>query len=60
MNTLILISAWILIIAQIVDILLIPFLFGKPREPYSASNYIGILCVSILVILVSGRVIGWW
>ncbi len=60
MNTTVLICAWILLVAQIIDIIVIPFFFGKPRTPHSASSYIGTLIVSVLVILVSGRIIGWW
>jgi len=56
----ILILAWFLLGVAVLEILGGPFSIGKPREPYSASGYMVNLIIFTLLILLAGRVIGWW
>lgn len=37
-----------------------PFVIGKERKPYSASNYLFELSWAISVFVVVGRIFGWW
>ena len=37
-----------------------PFMIGKERKPATADVYVIQLLISGLVIIVSGRVLGWW
>ena len=37
-----------------------PFSIGEPREDYAASNYVITVAQLITVVLLAGRIIGWW
>ena len=60
MESMLRISAWFLISMVLINIIGNPFFIGKKREPYSATTYIIGLIVIIPIVLVAGRVLGWW
>ena len=60
MDILILVIAWIIVIWQILIIFIGPFIIGKPREPLEATEYVSALFLGAALILVCGRIIGWW
>lgn len=52
--------AWTLIAIHFFNLIMEPFLYGKPREPYGKMTWIaGILGLG-LYIPILGRVLGWW
>jgi hypothetical protein len=60
MDLLVDISAAFYLFAVVVSVVLKPFDIGKPREPYTASAYMATLATSVMVIIMIGRIWGWW
>ena len=60
MTTLVIICSWYLLIAAIIEAIFGPFQIGKPRKDYSALSYVVSLSVIGSIIIIVGRVFGWW
>lgn len=54
------IVAWIAVSGSAFVVILMPFLFGKARDPYNYASWIGETIQAALVIALAGRVLGWW
>ena len=54
------IVAWVLIVLAGVGAVVLPFMIGEKREPYSASIYVSELLQQIGIVALAGRVLGWW
>ena len=52
--------AWVVLICNILNVILMPPLFGKPRQPYSYNWWLVCIAGSVLQTLLVGRVLGWW
>ena len=52
--------AWILLVVFIIEILIGPFNIGKETKPLTPGRYVMALLVSSAIIMLCGRVLGWW
>lgn len=52
--------AWFLVVSSIVNVISEPFLYGKPRENYGKTTWIGSIIGASIFIPICGRVLGWW
>jgi hypothetical protein len=59
-DVLLMVLAAIAIVIAILGVAITPFMIGKPREPFSARGYLSVLFQSATMVLLSGRVFGWW
>ncbi len=60
MNTIVTISAWVLVLLIAISVIGSPFYIGKEREPYSATIYVINLFTILPMIILIGRVLNWW
>ena len=60
MNFFVNVATIILLILAGLNVFVGPFMIGKERKPTTADVYVIQLLISGLVIIVSGRVLGWW
>ena len=60
MDIVVMIATIILLVLAGINIFVGPFMIGKERKPATADVYVIQLLISGLVIIVSGRVLGWW
>ena len=61
MNTLVSISAILVIVLSAFYVLVYPFLIGKPKEGnYDGESYLMGLFQVFVMDVVAGRVLGWW
>lgn len=60
MNGLLIVLAWIGIVCNCLAVLLSPLIINKPREPYAYTNYIVTFAGGVAMVMLCGRVLGWW
>jgi hypothetical protein len=62
MNIIVLICSWITLILVAIGFILGPFLIGKLRDnPYhTAGDYVLSLLTYAVLIIMIGRIFGWW
>jgi hypothetical protein len=54
------IIAWVAIVLVTLSLIVSPFSISKPREPYTAGNYVALMVESVIIISLAGRVLKWW
>ena len=52
--------AWVLLVLKGLDILLYPLVIGEERKPYSYRGFVGTIIGGVLILLICGRVLGWF
>ena len=52
--------AWVVILLAATSIFGCPFMIGKPRKIYGPVEYLCTLFETGLVVVLAGRVLGWW
>lgn len=53
--------AWISLILGFLNFIIGPRIVGEPREPYhGTSSWLTAWLQAFLLIVLSGRVLGWW
>jgi hypothetical protein len=60
MNTYIFISAVIIFSLLCTCLILYPVIIGRPRKPFSISDWITQIIQAGLLIPILGRIFGWW
>lgn len=54
------ILAYFAMTMSVLAALVTPLLIGRQREPYSYSNFINAIGDALIIILLGGRVLGWF
>jgi len=51
---------WLFLALCAADMVIMPFLVGRERKPYSGTHCLSSVFVFAMVLFMSGRIFGWW
>lgn len=60
MDTIVLFAAWLAFVCSVLSVIIEPFFIGRDRKPTDGVSYLSTLFSMAVIILMAGRIFGWW